>query len=142
MSKTTRLFKLMDVLRARRTAVTAAQLARYLSVSKRTVYRDLQALIDLGARIDGSAGVGYALRAGFFLPSLMFEEEEVEALVLGARWASAQGDPALSHAAESLLAKISAACPNDLRDKISETGLWAPRLKKPDESAPSPDGDS
>lgn len=123
MSKTTRLFKLMDMLRARRTAVTAEHLARHLSVSIRTVYRDVQALIDLGARIDGSAGVGHALRAGFFLPSLMFEEEEIEAFVLGARWVAAQGDVPLSRAAESVLAKMCAACPKDLRDKMAETGL-------------------
>jgi predicted DNA-binding transcriptional regulator YafY len=137
MSKATRLFRLMDVLRGRRTPVTAAHLERHLSVSIRTVYRDVQALIDLGARIEGSAGVGYVLRAGFFLPPLMFEEEEIEAFVLGARWVSSQGDPGLARAAESVLAKICAACPKDLRDKMSETGLWAPRFKRAAEHAPS-----
>ena len=37
-------------------------------------------------RIDGEAGLGYLLRGGFFLPSLMFDEDEVESLVLGARF--------------------------------------------------------
>jgi predicted DNA-binding transcriptional regulator YafY len=105
MSRTTRLFRLMDALRGRRTPVTAAHLAKHLSVSARTIYRDVQALIDLGARIDGGAGVGYVLRKGFFLPPLMFGEEEIEALVLGARWVAGQGDPALARAAESVLAK-------------------------------------
>jgi len=129
MSKTSRLFRLMDALRSRRTPVTAAHLAKHLSVSARTVYRDVQALLDLGARIDGGAGVGYVLRKGFFLPPLMFGEEEIEALVLGARWIAGQGDPALARAAESVLAKIATASPTDLRDKMSETGLWAPRFK-------------
>ena len=43
-------------------------------------------LMDLGAPVEGEAGLGYILRAGFFLPPLMFDEEELEALVLGARW--------------------------------------------------------
>ena len=80
MSGTARLFRLMDALRARRLPVTAAQLAAQLSVSVRTVYRDIQTLAELGARIDGDAGVGYVLRAGFFLPPLMFGEDEIEAL--------------------------------------------------------------
>jgi predicted DNA-binding transcriptional regulator YafY len=133
MSRTTRLFKLMDALRGHRRPVTAARLADDLSVSVRTVYRDIQTLIDLGAPLEGEAGVGYLLRAGFFLPPLMFGEEELEALVLGARWVTGQGDPALAQAAASALAKIATASPKDLRDKMADTGLWAPRMHKPAE---------
>jgi predicted DNA-binding transcriptional regulator YafY len=129
MSRTSRLFKLMDALRARRHPVTAAQLAAQLAVSVRTVYRDVQTLVELGARIDGGAGVGYVLRAGFFLPPLMFGEDEIEALVLGARWVQGQGDAELARAAESVLAKVAAASPKDLRDNMADTGLWAPRFK-------------
>lgn len=121
----------MDALRGRRRPVTAAQLADDLSVSVRTVYRDVQTLIGLGAPIDGGAGIGYLLRAGFFLPPLMFAEEELEALVLGARWVAGQGDPALARAADTALAKIATASPRDLRDRIAETGLFAPRFSRP-----------
>lgn len=120
-------------MRGRRRPQTAAQLAGELSVSVRTVYRDVQTLIGLGAPIDGCAGVGYLLRGGFFLPPLMFGEEELEALVLGARWVQGQGDPALARAAESALAKIATASPKDLRDRIAETGLFAPRFGRPTE---------
>ena len=82
MSRTTRLFKLMDALRGHRRPVTAARLADDLSVSVRTLYRDIQTLIDLGAPLDGEAGVGYLLRPGFFLPPLMFGEEELDLLEL------------------------------------------------------------
>jgi predicted DNA-binding transcriptional regulator YafY len=123
----------MDALRGRRRPVTAAQLAGELSVSMRTVYRDVQTLIGLGAPIEGGAGVGYLLRAGFFLPPLMFGEEELEALVLGARWVQGQGDPGLAQAADSALAKIATASPRDLRDRIAETGLFAPRFGRPAE---------
>jgi predicted DNA-binding transcriptional regulator YafY len=136
MNRTSRLFKLMDALRGRRRPVSAARLAEELAVSVRTVYRDVQTLVVLGAPIEGAAGVGYVLRAGFFLPPLMFGEEELEALVLGARWVKGQGDPALAQAADSALAKIATASPRDLRDKLAETGLWAPRLRT---AAPMPD---
>ena len=127
MSRTARLFELLDALRAHRRPVTAAQLAEGLSVSVRTIYRDVQTLIGLGAPIDGGAGLGYVMRTGFFLPPLMFSEEELEALVLGARWVREQGDAGLVRAGESALAKIATASPRDLRERIAETGLWAPR---------------
>lgn len=125
MDRTERLFALMDGLRRHRRPVTAADLAAELSVSVRTIYRDVQALIGLGAPIDGEAGLGYVLRPGFFLPPLMFDEDELEALVLGARWVERQGDEALGQAAKNALAKIATASPKDLRDAIGNTGLWA-----------------
>jgi predicted DNA-binding transcriptional regulator YafY len=126
MSRTQRLLTLMDALRRHRRPVTAAALAGELSVSVRTIYRDVQSLIGLGAPIDGEAGLGYLLRGGFFLPPLMFDEDEIEALVLGARWVEKQADPALAGAARNALAKIAAASPKNLRDAMAETGLWAP----------------
>jgi predicted DNA-binding transcriptional regulator YafY len=124
MSRTSRMFLLMDALRAHRRPVTAAHLANELAVSVRTIYRDVQTLIELGAPVDGEAGLGYVLRAGFFLPPLMFAEDEIEALVLGARWVKQQGDEGLAHAAAAALAKIATATPKDLRDKMAESSLW------------------
>jgi predicted DNA-binding transcriptional regulator YafY len=124
MNRTERLFALMDALRRHRRPVTAASLADELKVSLRTIYRDVQVLIGLGAPIDGEAGLGYLLRPGFFLPPLMFNEDELEALVLGIRWVARQGDAALTQAASNALAKIAAASPKDLRDAMANTGLW------------------
>ena len=66
--KTGRLFAIIDSLRRRRRPVTAEIWADEHGVSVRTLYRDIQALIALGAPIEGEAGVGYVLRPGFFLP--------------------------------------------------------------------------
>jgi predicted DNA-binding transcriptional regulator YafY len=126
MSRTGRMFQLMDALRGNRLPVTAATLAGTLGVSERTIYRDIRALAELGAPVEGSAGVGYVLRTGFFLPPLMFSADELEALVLGARWVRRQGDPALARAASNALAKIATATPRDLRDHMAETSLWVP----------------
>jgi predicted DNA-binding transcriptional regulator YafY len=126
MTRTGRLFQLMDALRGNRHPVTASALAERLGVSERTIYRDIQALAQLGAPVEGSAGLGYVLRSGFFLPPLMFDADELEALVLGARWVRHQGDEALSAAAERALAKIATATPRDLRDHMAETSLWVP----------------
>jgi predicted DNA-binding transcriptional regulator YafY len=117
---------LMDAMRGYRRPVTAARLAEQLGVSERTIYRDIQTLSGLGAPLEGEAGVGYMLKAGFFLPPLMFGADELEALVLGARWVRRQGDEALAAAANNALAKIAAATPKDLRDDMAETSLWVP----------------
>ena len=127
MDKTERLFSVMDALRRHRRPITAAALAEEQGVSVRTLYRDIQTLIGLGAPIDGEAGIGYMLRPGFFLPPLMFSAEELEALVLGARWVEQRPDAALAGAASNALAKIATASPDDLRDRIGNTGLWPVR---------------
>ncbi|MGB9107623.1 MAG: helix-turn-helix domain-containing protein, partial [Telluria sp.] len=61
MTRTGRLFQLMDALRGNRRPVTAGALAAQLGVSERTIYRDIQTLAQLGAPVEGAAGVGYML---------------------------------------------------------------------------------
>ncbi|MEQ1769391.1 MAG: YafY family protein [Devosia sp.] len=136
MDKTERLFSVMDALRRHRRPITAQALADEQGVSVRTLYRDIQTLIGLGAPIDGEAGVGYMLRPGFFLPPLMFSPEELEALVLGARWVQGRPDAPLAGAATNALAKIATASPEDLRDRISHSGLWAAQATWTVESTP------
>lgn len=129
MDKTERLFALMDALRRHRRPVTAAALAEAQGVSTRTLYRDVQTLIGLGAPIVGEAGVGYMLKPGFFLPPLMFTAEELEALVLGSRWVEAQPDSELAEAARNALGKIATASPADLRERINDAGLWPIQMR-------------
>ena len=137
MSRSGRLFLLMDAMRAKRVPVTAAQLAQQLGVSERTIYRDIQTLAELGAPLQGEAGIGYVLRRGVFLPPLMFDPDELEALVLGARWVRRQGDAGLAQAAGNALAKIAAASPRDLRDNMADTSLWVPLGRPADGSEPA-----
>ena len=123
MSRSERLFDLIQALRRRRRAVSAASLAEELGVSKRTVYRDIETLISLGAPIEGEAGVGYLLRPGFLVPPLMFTEEELEALALGGRWVTQHADRDLVTAAENALAKIAAVLPVPLTAKLDNPTL-------------------
>ena len=125
MRRADRLFQIVERLR-RRKAVTAAALADELAVSERTIYRDVGDLIASGVPILGEAGVGYALQKGFDLPPLMFDEEEIEALVLGARIVESWADPALVRAARRALDKVEAVLPRRLRDRIPDATLFAP----------------
>jgi predicted DNA-binding transcriptional regulator YafY len=108
--------------------VRASDLAETLEVSERTVYRDIRDLMASGVPIEGEAGVGYVLRAGFDLPPLMFKEAEIEALVLGARIVESWADRELSEAATDAIAKIEAVIPDRLRGYMANTALLAPPL--------------
>jgi len=123
MSRTERLFDLLQLLRSYKFPVTAARLAERLEVTVRTVYRDITTLQVIGAPVEGEAGLGYILRPGFLLPPLMFASEEIEALVLGARWVAGRGDPALAEAARNALARIRAVLPLTLREELEDAPL-------------------
>jgi predicted DNA-binding transcriptional regulator YafY len=125
MSRSQRLLALLQALRRHRRPVTARDLAGELGVSVRTVYRDIGTLVQQGAPIEGEAGLGYLLRPGFVLPPLMFQDEEIEALVLGARWVAQQPDAALSRAAVDVVAKIQSVLPERLRSRVEDAGLFA-----------------
>ena len=122
MSRAQRLLDLIQLLRGYRRPVSGAVLAEALGISLRTLYRDIETLNAQGAQIDGEPGIGYVLRPGFMLPPLMFSEEEIEAIVLGSRWVADRTDAALSGAARSALAKISAVLPPDLKDRSRYVG--------------------
>lgn len=125
MRRADRLFAIVQYLRGRR-LTTAAQLARWLDVSERTIYRDIADLGGSGVPIDGEAGVGYRIRAGFDLPPLMFTFDEIDALAIGARFVEAWGGPKLATGARSALAKIAAALPADKRVALERSPLYAP----------------
>lgn len=132
MTRTHRLFQMMTSLRRLPAPVRAVQLANELDISLRTVYRDIEALRGLGAVIDGEAGFGYTLVEDAALPPLGFEDDELEALVLGLRDVAVIGDPALSKAAESALAKITARVPPRQQHRLQHAILDARRFFRPE----------
>ncbi len=125
MRRADRLFRIVQYLRGRR-LTTAAQLADWLGVSLRTVYRDVRDLSASGVPVEGEAGVGYRLRPGFDLPPLMFDRAEIEALAAGARIVQVWAGPDLAAAARSALARIAAALPEAGRIDLERTRLFAP----------------
>ncbi|MGR3839437.1 MAG: helix-turn-helix transcriptional regulator [Cognatishimia sp.] len=131
MSRTTRLFQLMQALRSLPSPATAQGLADELSVSPRTIYRDIETLRGLGAVIDGEAGFGYTLIEDAALPPLGFEAEELEALVLGLREVMVVGDPALAQAATAALAKLKARLPSAQANRLQHAVLTAQRWDRP-----------
>jgi predicted DNA-binding transcriptional regulator YafY len=124
MPRSDRLFYIIQALRSSKRPMTAAALAEELEVTPRTVYRDIATLQARRVPIEGAAGVGYVLRKGFDLPPLMFTIDEVEAIAVGARMLKRVKDPALQHAADSVLAKVSVVVPEGLRPYIADAHVY------------------
>jgi len=126
MRRADRLFLIIHALRGRRTALPARGLAVTLGVSPRTVYRDVADLQRSGVPIEGEAGVGYVLRKGGDIPPLMFQPDELEALVVGTRFVQAFAGARLSRAADAALLKINAVLPSELRERSERSRVFAP----------------
>ena len=113
MTKSTRLLQLLHILRhCSKRPATAAELAAELGISPRTLYRDIDTLRAQGADIRGEAGIGYQLHSDHSqLPPLMFSQSELEAIIIGIRWAAGHTEPTLAQAAEHALTKIRSVLP-------------------------------
>ena len=134
MSKSQRLFDLMQILRRHRNPVSGNDLATEADVSLRTIYRDIADLTGIGAQIDGEPGFGYILQPGFLLPPLMFSEQEIQALALGAQWVSRQTDDEFALAARDAIAKIGAVLPSELQHKLDDNAFHVGRRPKQPEA--------
>ncbi|GJL77198.1 MAG: DNA-binding transcriptional regulator [Nitrospinaceae bacterium] len=125
MRRADRLFRIVEYLKARRQVVTASSLAEELGVSVRTIYRDIADLGTSGVPIIGEAGVGYMLDKDYVVRPLMFDVEELDALMLGAQMVQSWGDKELANAANQALDKIGSVLPERLQKEISETFLFS-----------------
>lgn len=120
MRKAERLFEIVQLLRRVGGPISAEKIAQELGSSKRSVYRDVAALMAQDIPIRGEAGVGYVLEKGFDMPPLMLTSDELDAAVLGAHWVASRGEPDLAKAALNFLAKIEVVVPERLRGHVLE----------------------
>ena len=126
MRRKSRMFAIAEALRARRTGVTAGQLAERFGVTLRTIYRDLEALQDAGMPIkaDRGRGGGYALDKNYQLPPVNFTAREAALLVALARLAIEQRlvpfPNAVERAADKVKAALSTSAQRELLTLVGE----------------------
>jgi len=138
MRRRSRLFALADALRARRTGVTAEQLAERFGVTARTMYRDLAALQagGLPLRADRGRGGGYALDASYQLPPVNLTAREAALLVALGRMALEQRllpfTETLQAALDKVRGALSRSAQRELLDVLAEVQLiGVPALPAP-----------
>jgi predicted DNA-binding transcriptional regulator YafY len=96
----------------------AEDLAATFETSKRTIYRDIQALGEAGVPLVAVPGRGYALMKGYFLPPLSFNTEEASMLLLGSDFMAQNFDARYRQAAQSASRKIEGVLPEKVRDEV------------------------
>ncbi|MCC6616589.1 MAG: YafY family transcriptional regulator [Anaerolineae bacterium] len=114
MNRTDRLLGIVLELQAKGW-LRAEDLAATFEVSKRTIYRDMDALAETGIPIMSQAGQGYGLVPGFFLPPVNFGVDEAVVLLLGADYIAKHFDSSYAQAAHHASSKIEAVLPERLR---------------------------
>ncbi len=124
MSRSDRMFEIIQLLRSADRPITSRELAEALEVAQRTVYRDIAALQALRVPIEGAAGIGYVMRAGFDLPPLNFTAEEVEAIVVGMALLRRTGDVGLQAASDSVGRKIAEVLPGEPERDLDDDHLY------------------
>jgi len=117
MNRTDRLLAIVLELQ-RKGARRAEDLAATFETSKRTIYRDIQALCESGVPVVAQPGVGYSLVEGYFLPPVSFSVDEATMLLLGADSASRNFDAQYRAAAASAGRKIEAVLSEKLRGEV------------------------
>jgi predicted DNA-binding transcriptional regulator YafY len=119
MNRTDRLLALVFELQ-RKGKRRAEDLAAHFEITKRTVYRDVQALCEAGVPIVSLPGQGYALMEGYFLPPLSFSTDEATMLLLGSDFVAQHFDSQYRTAAKSAARKIETVLSTKLRAEVSE----------------------
>jgi predicted DNA-binding transcriptional regulator YafY len=125
MRKAERLNEIVHYLRRMHRATTARALADTFEVSERTIYRDIQDLMDSGIPITGEAGVGYLIDKTYHLPPIMFDADEIEAIALGIGMVSNWTDDAFAEKAKSAYRKIQATLTAPMLHELTQISTFS-----------------
>jgi predicted DNA-binding transcriptional regulator YafY len=121
MNRTDRLLAIvLELQRHRRSGCGADALASLFEVSKRTIYRDIQALCAAGVPIAVAGRQGYTLAEGYFLPPIRFTTDEALILALGSEFMANTFDDDYRVAAQNAYRKIDAILPDALQHQVEQ----------------------
>ncbi|MDG5766983.1 YafY family protein [Balneolales bacterium ANBcel1] len=95
-------------------------LTEYFGISRRTVFRDLRVIQDLGVPIIHDPETGYGVMRDGMIPPIMFQFRELAVIVMGLSFVKAQVDREMVKDAENVLLKIKNAIPPSLQKQIDE----------------------
>jgi predicted DNA-binding transcriptional regulator YafY len=119
MNRIDRLLGIILLLQSKK-IVRATDISKFFNKSKRTIYRDLQALSEIGVPLSAEPGEGYSLVEGYHLPPVMFTHGEASALLLGTEFVIKKSDAFYRKEAQSALLKIKSILKKDTKEYINK----------------------
>lgn len=115
MNRIDRLTAILVQLQTKR-KITMDDLESRFELSRRSLFRDIRALLEIGIPIGGDAGEGYFIAEGYHLPPVVFNKDEAAALLLGSKFIEKQADSKINDHLENALSKVKAVLRSKDRD--------------------------
>lgn len=121
MSQLPRLISILTLLKSRR-VLTATELSEKFNVSIRTVYRDIQKLIESGVPVITIEGRGYTLMDGYTVAPVQFTEKQANALITAQHLVNKSNDSSFVEDFEEALTKIKSVFKSSVLEKSELLG--------------------
>ncbi len=116
MNSSERRIKIIMLLQQPGKKLTVDELAREFGVSRRTIFRDFNALSEMNVPVTWDAYSGYGVMPGFKIPPLMFTSKELATILVGLNFVRAQVNQELVNDARGVELKIKEVLPAELQE--------------------------
>jgi predicted DNA-binding transcriptional regulator YafY len=114
MNSSERRMKLILMLQQSNQRITVDKIAEKFNISRRTVFRDFNALSEMNVPVTHDKYHGYGIMRGYKIPPLMFTSKELATILVGLNFVKSQVDKKLVEDAEGVELKIKEVVPDDL----------------------------
>lgn len=119
MKSSERRLKLMLMIQQKGSRKTVDEFAEYFGVSRRTIFRDFNALGEINVPITWDKYAGYGVMPGFKIPPLMFSTQELATIIVGLNFVKSQVDQQMVDDAKGVEVKIKNVLPDELKNLMS-----------------------
>jgi len=123
----------------RRSRWNGIELAEHLSVTTRTLRRDVERLRSLGYVVDAAPGAdgGYRLQAGTDVPPLLLDDDEATAIAVALGWSAGSALWGIETPALSALTKLDRLLPGRVRTQVAAIRASTVALSRPTDALPA-----
>jgi predicted DNA-binding transcriptional regulator YafY len=102
--------------------ITVNDIAEKFDVSRRTVFRDFNALSEMNVPVTWDEYNGYGIMRGYKIPPLMFTSKELATIMVGLNFVKSQVDKTLIEDAKGVELKIKEVLPEELLNFMESLG--------------------
>ena len=114
MNSSERRMKLILLLQQSNNRLTVNDIAERFDISRRTVFRDFNALSEMNVPVTWDEYSGYGIMRGYKIPPLMFTSKELATILVGLNFVKSQVDQTLINDAKGVELKIKEVVPEEL----------------------------